>query len=268
MELVIGADLRSFIYCLEGNKRLLYIRPQPPTVIDSPITILNKSYSADYLWKSLYFYLAVSGKILFADKIDNIRIEENHLNIFTKRARKYTQEFSHLTFFDDYCVKGIPTHLEKPGTSLLEVRDWFNVRSGMKHEYSELLGDSDFVKKIIFYPSSRIDGNHDFKDAVALSYLSSDSLDLYDYSDISARFKVTAMMKEAGIRGARNGRDSLNKDRYKYYAVRLENNKREIITPMKIYERSPLYTFKYDSIFDIINGIEEPEYFERLLRHI
>jgi hypothetical protein len=35
-------------------------------------------------------------------------------------------------------------------------------------------------------------------------------------------------MRKAGIRGARNGRDTKNPERYKYYAVKIETNKREV----------------------------------------
>jgi hypothetical protein len=268
MELVIGGDLRSFLYALESDRHLLYVRPQLPSLIDVDIPIANDFYAPTYLWKCLYFYLAVNGKLLFSDKIDNVRLAEEHLHVFTKRARKYTETFSHLTLFDDYGVQGIPPHLEKKEQPLLEVRDWFNVRSGMRHDHKEIEGDSDFVKKIIFYPSPRIDGNHDLKDAVSFSYLPRETLDSHEYSDISARFKTIAMMKASGIRGARNGRDTLNKERYKYYAVRLENAHREVVTPMKPYRSTEIYTFKYDSLFDIIKDMRDPTHLERLLKHI
>jgi len=50
----------------------------------------------------------------------------------------------------------------------------------------------------------------------------------YRFSDTYVRFKVESLMKEAGIRGSRNGRDQLNPDRYKYYALKLESAERQI----------------------------------------
>ena len=38
----------------------------------------------------------------------------------------------------------------------------------------------------------------------------------FEYSDTYARFKTLAMMKEAGIRGARNGKDANRPGKYIY----------------------------------------------------
>ena len=35
-------------------------------------------------------------------------------------------------------------------------------------------------------------------------------------------------MKEAGIRGTRNGRDQLNPEKYKYYAIKLDSAERQV----------------------------------------
>jgi hypothetical protein len=110
----------------------------------------------------------------------------------------------------------------------------------------------DFVKNIIFYPSERVSGDHDFKDAISVSYITKDNLDLFEYSDINARFKTKYMMKKVGIRGARNGRDMKDKTKFKYYDVKIENISREIIPPKNIYKSYDNIVFIYDSFGDII----------------
>ena len=134
------------------------------------------------------------------------------------------------------------------GQSLLEpkippnkymVLDWMNVRSGMVHQYDSIEGTSDFVSSIHFYPSERIDGNHDKKDLVAVSYLTKEELNNYEYSDTYARFKILDDMRALGIRGARNGRDTKNPQNYKYYAVKIESNKREVLIPPDNIEFTP-----------------------------
>ena len=117
----------------------------------------------------------------------------------------------------------------------------------------KLKDTTDFVNRVVFYPSSRVDGNHNFKDAVAISHITKELLNSFECSDINARFKTLYMMKEAGIRGARNGRDVKNKARYKYYSIKIENTDREIVEPPKIYESSNNIIFNYDSFSDIIN---------------
>jgi hypothetical protein len=196
----------------------------------------------------------LSGNILFSDKIDNIRLEEEVLSVFTKRARKYIIEYDKVYIFDDRNLYGIPDELSLKEDSILEIRDWFDVKSGMKHEHSLLTTDSEFVNKIVFYQSDRIDGNHDLKDAVAISYLLKEQIDDFEYSDINARFKTKYVMKQAGIKGTRNGRDTKNKSLYKYYAIKLENTKREIVYKLRKYKSTEKLVFKYDSVDGIIFG--------------
>ena len=55
---------------------------------------------------------------------------------------------------------------------------------------------SNFVNCIHFYPSNRIDGTHNKKDLAAISYLTKDQLDDFNYSDTYARFVVEDLMKQ------------------------------------------------------------------------
>ena len=47
------------------------------------------------------------------------------------------------------------------------------------------------------------------------------------------KFKITQMMKDAGIRGARNGRDTYNPKIYRYYSPKIEAVEREVIRNIK-----------------------------------
>ena len=82
-------------------------------------------------------------------------------------------------------------------------------------------------------------------------------LDLDEYSEVNARFKTLYLMKKAGIRGSRNGRDMNNKSRFKYYAVRIENSHREVIPLSKyIYESTDTIKFNNDGFSGIIENNE------------
>jgi hypothetical protein len=76
-------------------------------------------------------------------------------------------------------------------------------------------------------------------------------------------------MKQIGIRGARNGRDMLDKTKFKYYAVKIENTKREIVEPRNIYESTDNITFNYESLNDIIdkNPLQE-SYVSKIIHRI
>ena len=77
------------------------------------------------------------------------------------------------------------------------------------------------------------------------------------------------MMKKAGIRGARNGRDMRDKEKYKYYAVKIENTKREIASLRNYYNPTENIIFNYDSVYDIISHAHPKQtYATKLIRRI
>ncbi len=60
-----------------------------------------------------------------------------------------------------------------------------------------------------------------------------------------ARFKILQLMKDAGIKGARNGRDTYNPEIYRYYSPKIESSQREIIPDVtNYYEEDPRFEFR------------------------
>ncbi len=116
------------------------------------------------------------------------------------------------------------------------------------------------VKEFRTIRTNRVDKNStgDFKDFLATSIIDAQDIKNFDYSDTMAKFKITKMMKAAGIRGARNGRDQKNPDRYKYYAVKVEPAEREVFpASIRYYEEDDRFDFYYGSIYDSLEGAEE-----------
>ena len=271
-KLVIGSTLEALTYSYLNNIPFISCRLCPPHRFEyfnqmddlSIFGIKNNSRTIQTnfegqtvgsdkirLWERLFFYLSVAGLSPLTDKAESLRITDNVLKASTANARMVKMHFNQLIVFDDKNVHGLGLH--KIENKKFKVYDWFDVRSGMKHDYDQLEDTTDFVNHIIFYSSDRVSGEHNFKDAVAVSSLTQEQLDDFEYSDINARFKTLYLMKQAGIRGARNGRDMLNKARFKYYTVKIENTHREIIKPRNIYEPLDNITFNYDSFNDIID---------------
>ena len=275
-KLVIGSTLEALAYSYLNNIPFVCSHLNPPHRFDcfapeidlSIFGVENEpSYPQFILWEKLFFHLSVAGLCPLAGKAVSLRIENNTLKAPTANARMAKIHFNELIIFDDKNVLGL-------GVPELEnkkhkVYDWFDVRSGMKHDHDRLEDSTDFVNHIIFYPSDRVEGTHNFKDAVAISYLTKKQLDDFEYSDINARFKTLYMMKQSGIRGARNGRNVLDKTKFKYYSVKIENAKREIIEPKNIYESFDNIIFNYDSFNDIIskNPLKE-SYVSRIIRRV
>ena len=111
--------------------------------------------------------------------------------------------------------------------------DWFSVRSGCVHGFDFLQGEDNFVKKIYFYPSDRIAGNHNKKDLVAISHLTDEEMGSHEFSIVPAMYKALNWMKSVGIKGQSNGRDPDNPSRKKYYAIKIEHSRRQVLRGLK-----------------------------------
>ena len=175
------------------------------------------------VYRKLSLMMSMAGLLPLSNKAVSMRLVDNNtIKVVLDHARSVKFRFENLVVFQ----KAL---LEPKDPPKYMVLDWMNVRSGMVHPFDRIENDSPFVECIHFYPSERIDGDHDKKDLVSVSYLTREQMNSYEYSDTYARFKVVSDMKKAGIRGARNGRDTKNPDKYKYYAIRTETEKRQVI---------------------------------------
>lgn len=274
-KLVVGSTVEALVYSflnnipfvcsrLERPSRFDFFKPEQDLdifdlkaetrVLNSPSSQKIVGIKKNILWEDLFFHLSLAGLAPMGDKAISLRIEKNVLKGITKNARMAKFYFNELIIFSDYNLLGISSSQKKIKNELYEVHDWLDIRTGMKHDYDLIETTSDFVKCIFFYPSDRIEGEHNFKDAVAVSHLSEKQLFEYEYSDINARFKTKYLMKQAGIRGARNGRNMLDKTKYKYYAIKIENDRREVYPPKIYWKSTENIKFNYDPIDVIIKN--------------
>ena len=228
-QIVIGSELNAVLYAyktssvfIDNSMDTLFPLDKIGVSLSLGGKILNPTDTVSEVYNSLVYEMASLGKSPYCGLVEGIRVlpEENQLNIITKNGHVSKCTFDKLRIFDASKISGMPFD---EGTKIKHYRvyDWFNVRSGMKHEYEYILGDDNFCKKIYFYISRRIDGNKDKKDLVSESIVSEEQLNDFDYSDTIARIKTTAMMKKAGIKGTGNGVG-------KNLPIKLELSKREI----------------------------------------
>ena len=273
--IVIGGGLNAKIYayyakcpCICGN----YTSPFRFDMLQEEVVqgLPGQNKNSLQSWETLNFILSLSGQLPMGDKATSLNIRDNVIKSTTKDSRLAKFEFNKLVVFDDTNVYGLPLIKEKKiGKS--RVLDWFNVRSGMEHEYDLLETQDGFIRKVIFYPSDRF-GNQASgrvrKDLVAVSFLEEDQVKDFEYSDTMARFKILQMMKDAGIKGARNGRDMNNPETYRYYSPKIEATQREIIPDVtNYYEEDERFEFRYDTADELIKQFsEEPDsYASKLL---
>jgi hypothetical protein len=264
-ELVIGSSLNALIYSYLNSKPLVFNAIKKPFFFESFPPKLDLAHlfykneertlkapsedkqigaSKSELWKRLLFVHSLAGLLPLSNHAASLRIvNENSINVMTQNFQSALMKFNKLRIFDVENIFGITQPMKQD--KKYQVVDWVDVKSGMVHQYDFLKSSIDFVREIYFYPSERIDGKSNKKDLTSVSYLDEKQLNDFDFSDTMAKFKIMKIMKRAGIRGARNGKDVLRPDQYKYYALNIKPRKRELreLYPLDSYEDKENFIF-------------------------
>ena len=253
-DIVIGGTLNAVKYAHLKGYHIVFNTLDKPFAFDprsdnldlGSLELAEDSYDLD-VWHSLSYRLFERGLHPFVDKVQSVSIDSdnNTIEVVVDPVTAIKIKYKRLYVMDDENVHGIPDNFETKG---YRVFDWFKVRSGTKHAQNFLRDkNSDFVKCIYFYLSDRIDGNKIYKDLVAESYLDKNKITDPEYSDSISRLKTMNMMKDAGIKGAKNGSGT-------FLPIRIELEKREIL---KIKKTNYL---RYNNIIvsnDIKNILED-----------
>jgi hypothetical protein len=232
--IVIGSDLSSVLFSYYNNYPIVINSLERPFRFDEmerEVHIGNlKSKNNLCLWSWSLFEVSSRGHAPFGACVSSVRIKGNRLSIAVKQGLSFKADFNNCYIFDDNNVTTENEILENKD-QLYRVFDWMNVRTGMVHDHNLLETADNFIKEIYFYKSERIDGNHNRKDAVAVSYLAKEELHEFDYSSTMARFKIQDIMKANGIIGAKTGKTKEGKQ--KKYNVRIDPEYRHVIGMQK-----------------------------------
>jgi len=242
-EIVIGKTLSSLIYSYFNEVPVFFVEQKKPFMYDffrekdmveklqvNPTSfrmngpaltkiVGNPKYP---IYARLNFILSMSGLIPTSDKATSIRLtDDNSLKVTLESSKIIKIKFNKARIFDDTKIQGLDIPNKK--VDMFQVIDWVDVKSGTKHEFDVILTPDKFVKEVYFYPSVRIPGSvaSNKKDLVSVSYLTSNQIKDFEYSDTYAKFKIKHLMKEAGIKGRSNGND-------RFLSIKLESSKREI----------------------------------------
>ncbi len=217
--IVIGGSLEALKFAYENDYPILCI-PQKPHFF-RPKCLAE--------WEHLAFLLSLSGQMPMSSNISSIRIDEEQREIkcFTKNSRVVTYKYEQAYVVDDHGVGGLPLPLKSAKKEYL-VFDWINIRCGANHPYDYIVDeDSDFVSKILFYPSERaMSKRSDRKDACAVSFLTESQLKNLDYSESYVLLKARDMMTNAGMKGSKNGTQATT-GKPAYLSLKIEVSQRE-----------------------------------------
>ena len=229
---VVGGNLSALLYSHTNDLPLIINKIKKPHRFEK---FNNKN--ALVQWHKLYYSLSNSGLNLLGTKAQSTRIKDEEISTTTRDARVIKYNYDKAIIFDDEDVFGLSTP-QKENEDFI-VLDWIITKSCQMHEHDHFKTEDALVKELHFYPSERIDGNHaKKKDLVSISYLNSAQLQDFEYSDTYVKFKVTDMMKKAGIGGRKCGGKN-------QYALKLEVDRREIIkAKMHTYKDTEKLEFK------------------------
>ena len=262
-QVVIGGNLSALIYSYLNNVPCIINKLSSPHQFEK----INNRTQLE-LWNKLYFLLSLAGLNLFGDQVQYTRINENEVAVTTLNSKVVKINFKKATVFDDENITGLPMSIEElyKTTNKFIVLDWMTARSCMVHDFEYLQTENDFVKDVYFYPTERVAGNHlNQRDLVAVSHLTTEQLQSFDYSDTYARFKVLKLLKKKGFKGRKNG--FLNEKRV-YYSLDLKVEKREIKKfRMNLYDDTDKIEFNYSSPQELLTQ-ESVDDYQNKLNHL
>jgi hypothetical protein len=213
-KVVIGYGLEALRFAKTNSAALLVNGTYVPNEVE------RKGHAEE--WFRIAFELGMRGLTPIPSEIDSIRIEGNTAKITTEFYRMIKINFKELYVFDMERVSGIAV---KEYIKNYIVYDWFDIKRGAKQPSCRILTPTDFVRKLIFYPSARKDGNDgSFKDCYTKSYIPSDMLQRFEYSETAAKFAAIKLIRKNGIRGPqRKFGDSV-----RYLNLVLQHDRREV----------------------------------------
>ena len=231
-EIIIGGNLNAILYAYKKSSPIICNTMDGVFAFDTlrnGLTVEKQFYppgtNIASMRRELLYDLSLRGLNSFGSKVKSIslRPDSKKIAVKTEDGTNIFLNYSRLKIFSSDKINNMPFKI--PETLYYRVCDWFDVRSGMKHEYEFLKDRSEFCSKIYFYISKRIDGNKVFKDLVCESLLTKQQLNDINYSTSISRLKIINMMSKAGIKGTGNGAG-------RNLPIKLELWKREII-PVK-----------------------------------
>lgn len=183
-DVVIGADIDAVEFAHKNNFHLLKNRVP-----------YHHSYEGiEEPWASMCYDLYARGMCPFVDKISKIRVDQNDKTIKVITGHNtFKICYDNLHVFDSENVGGVENNKE-----LVHYRvvDWFDCKGLYDLSCKQIISDDDFVNKVMFFKSRRIDGNQRYLDLLCESFLTDSQLKSFEYSDTMVRFKVRDMLKK------------------------------------------------------------------------
>ena len=222
-DVVIGSSLSALIFAYINDYPVLFTDVDVPFRFDylspkhTPIgvpcearTLLSFNDEMEVgtrkqiLWDRLFFLLSLKGLIPLSNLCKTVRYDGKSIVCSNEYSKIFEASFVNCHYFGDSNAAGFVRKNKLDEHSYI-CYDYIAFNSGGKHEIDYIYTDDDFISEVWFYSSDRIDGNTPVRDACAVSELTRQQLQDFDYSETMARFKTLKVMKDNGMRGKQNG---------------------------------------------------------------
>ena len=184
---VVGADLDAVRFA-HDNKCILIKNRKPH----------YHSYQQEAsIWAEKAYDLYQRGLCPFFSNVKKIRVftDNYQLKVITSKG-SHVIKFDKLHVYDDENVEGFSLDRE---LAYYRVIDWFDCKGMHSLEIQDVVTQDEFVNKIIFFKSTRFDGNQKYLDLLCESFLTKEQLKKFDYSDTMAKFKVANELSKKGL---------------------------------------------------------------------
>ena len=193
---------------------------------------------SEVLWERLLFLISLAGRAPLSTICNSLRYNGETLVCSNEYSKIAEIKFAKAYYFGNEPCVGLLDEKTVANPSYM-CYDWIAFNRGGKHEIDLIETTDNFVNKIWFYPTDRVDGNSPVKDACLVSKLTHEQLLDFDYSQTMARFKMIAEMRAKGMRGLFNGYSPTGNP--KYYNFRTSIIGRERV-PQSACSRSSVAT--------------------------
>ena len=195
-----------------------------PKTLTTHQGMLDVGVSKSIVWDRLMFLLSISGKVPLSNLCRSFRAEDNSLICYNEYSKIAEIKFNNCFYFGDSNVHNLYNKKELDNINYI-CYDWIAFNKGGKHDIDFIETSDNFVKRIWFYSSDRIDGNTPVKDACVLSLLTADQTQDFNFSETMAKFKLNSEMESRGMKGQFNGYGPNGNP--KYYKFKTTHIKRD-----------------------------------------
>ena len=233
-KVIVGGSLESLLYAWRTQTPILIKDPHYVFRHDADLVGYDFSFirarDPKELQKNLLFALSFTGLMICGARVENFRIDEDIINVYTSGNKTVPIKTEDIIKFD------VPT-------GLYSVYDFFDVRQTSRHEVKKVVDDGDFVYQINFHRTPRT-ARGDHFDAIGASRMTQKQLLSPDYGQGIAMIKMIRMLKEAGVKGP----FAMQKKGRRYYKrIKLDFFKREVCETLEAkYSFKEIYEMRQE----------------------